>query len=97
MILEMNKVQPVKWCMKQTKLTSEISFPTDSLLAQSVECKTDYLEIVGSIPNFFILLFTINDAGFCQDLAENNEWKRLHQTQQLATSFSEVGQSKMMS
>ena len=33
----MNKVQHVKWCMKQTKLTSEISCPTDSLLAQLAE------------------------------------------------------------
>ena len=31
----MNKVQHVKWCMKQTKLTSEISCPTD-LLPSSV-------------------------------------------------------------
>ena len=30
----MNKVQHVKWCMKQKKLTSEISCPTDSCLAQ---------------------------------------------------------------
>ena len=36
-ILEMNKVQQVKWCMKQTKLTSAISCPTDSCLAQLVE------------------------------------------------------------
>ena len=43
--------------MKQTKLTSELSFPTDSLLAQLVEHKTDDLEVVGSVPsrgNFFI-------------------------------------------
>ena len=37
LILEIIKVQHVKWCMKQTKLTSEISFTTDSLLTQSVE------------------------------------------------------------
>ena len=30
MILEMNKVQYVKWSMKQSMLTSEISCPTDS-------------------------------------------------------------------
>ena len=28
----MNKVQHVKWCMKQTELSSEISCPTDSLV-----------------------------------------------------------------
>ena len=37
LILKVNKVQHVKWYMKQTELTSEISFPTDSLLPQSVE------------------------------------------------------------
>ena len=35
LILEMNKVQHLKWCMKQTKLTSEISCSTD-LLPSSV-------------------------------------------------------------
>ena len=29
----MDKVQHMKWCMKQTKLTSEISCPTDLLLS----------------------------------------------------------------
>ena len=49
--------------MEQTKLTSEISFPTDSLLAQLAECATDDLEVVDSIPGreiFFILLFSFN-------------------------------------
>ena len=46
----MNKVQYAKWCMKQIKLTSEISFPTDSLLAQLAEHETDDPEAVGSNP-----------------------------------------------
>ena len=41
----MNKVQHVKWCMK---LTSEISFPTDSLLAQLAERGTDDLDVAGN-------------------------------------------------
>ena len=47
----------------ETKLTSEISFPTDSLLAQLAEHETDDLEVVGSIlggDNIFILLFFFN-------------------------------------
>ena len=57
----MNKVQHVK--VHETKLTSEFSFPTDSLLAQLAEHGTDDLEVVGSIlgrDNFFILLFFCN-------------------------------------
>ena len=49
----------------ETNLTSEISFPTDSLLAQLAERETDDLEVVGSIlsrRNFFILLFSVNDG-----------------------------------
>ena len=42
MILEMNKVQDMKWCMKQTKLTSEISCTTDSCLAQLVKTQMFY-------------------------------------------------------
>ena len=34
----------------EIKLTSEISFPTDSLLAQLAEHGTEDLEVVGSIP-----------------------------------------------
>ena len=44
----MNKVQNVKWCMKQ--LTSDISCPTDSLLAQLVEHQSDDQEVMGSNP-----------------------------------------------
>ena len=46
----MNKVQHVKWCMKQTKLTSEISCPTDFCLAQLVEHKSDDQEVMSSNP-----------------------------------------------
>ena len=37
----MNKVQHVKWCMKQIKLTSEISCRTDFCLAELVEHKSE--------------------------------------------------------
>ena len=58
-----NEQSPTFEVVHETKLTSEISFPTDSLLAQLAECGTDDLEAVGSIPgieNFFILLFFFN-------------------------------------
>ena len=60
----------------ETKLTSEISFPTDSSLAQSVEHWTDDLEVVSSIPSRGNFLFCSSPsmlAGFWQDLAENSE------------------------
>ena len=46
----MSKVQHVKRCMKQTKLTLEISCPADSFLAQLSEHETEDLEAVGSNP-----------------------------------------------
>ena len=70
----------MKWCMKQTKLTSEVSFPTDSLLAQSVEHYTDDLEVVGSIPirdNFFILLFSVNAGRILPQFSKNYRKTRL--------------------
>ena len=60
LILEMNKVQHVKWCMKQTKLTSEISCPTDSCLAQLVRHWPEDLEVLVSNPtggNFLMKFF----------------------------------------
>ena len=45
--------------MHETKLTSEISFPTDSLLAQLAECETDDLEVVGSIPSRATFYFAL--------------------------------------
>ena len=42
-----NNQSPKREVVHETKLTSEISFPTDSLLAQSVERLTDDLEVVG--------------------------------------------------
>ena len=45
-----NKVQHVKWCMIQTKLTSEISYPMDSCLAQLVRHWPEDLEVLVSIP-----------------------------------------------
>ena len=48
----MNKVQHVKWCMKQTKLNSEISCTTDSCLAQLVEHLSDDPESCGFRPHW---------------------------------------------
>ena len=47
----MNKVQHVKWCMKQTKFTSEISYPTDSCLVQlqSIRMMTEMRQICLSL------------------------------------------------
>ena len=50
---------------------SEISFPTDSLLAQLAERETDDLEVVGSIPSRGKFLFCSSLsmlAGSCHDL-----------------------------
>ena len=40
----MNEVQNVKWCMKQTKLTSEIVWPTHTRQAQSEERQSEDTE-----------------------------------------------------
>ena len=58
-----NKQSPTCEVVHETKFTSEISFPTDSLLAQLAERETDDLKVVSLIPsrdNFFILLFSVN-------------------------------------
>ena len=58
-----NEQSPTCEVVHEAKLTTEISFQSDSLLAQLAECETDDLEVVGSIPskgNFFILLFSVN-------------------------------------
>ena len=58
----MNKVQHVKWCMKQTKFTSEISWPTDSCLAQLVRHWPEDLEVMASMPtggNFWLFCFAL--------------------------------------
>ena len=51
LILEMNKFQHLKWCLKLTKLNSEISCPIDSCLAQcgrALECNDQ--DAMGSNP-----------------------------------------------
>ena len=72
----MNKVQHVKWCMKQTKLTSEISCPTDFCLAQLVEHKSDDQEVMSSN-----LLGTIFDEFFfglpCVEICQIISQKRV--------------------
>ena len=63
-----NEHSPTCEVVHETKLTSEISFPKDSLLAQLAESGTDDLEVVGSILGrdniFFALLLQC-----CQDPA----------------------------
>ena len=68
LILEMNKVQHVKWCMK---LTSEFSCPTDSCLAQLVRHWPEDLEVLVSNPtggNFWRIFFY---SSLCKDLSDN--------------------------
>ena len=71
----MNKVQHVKWCMKQTKLTSEMSCPTDSCLAQLAEHWSDDLEVESSNPTAgqFLTKFIL----FCVtlDLSDRNAYR----------------------
>ena len=61
----------------EANFTSEISFPTDSLLAQLVEHGTDDREVVASIPigTIFFLFCSSPSilAGSCQDSAANFE------------------------
>ena len=67
-----NEQSPTCEVVHETEHTSEISFPTDSLLAQLAECVTDDLEVVGSIPgsdNFFILLFSFNAGRIWQEIS----------------------------
>ena len=67
----MNKVQHVKWCMKQTKLTSEICCPTDCCLAQLVRYWPEDREILVSIPtggNFGQIYFC---SSLRKDLSDN--------------------------
>ena len=61
-----NELSPKCEVVYKTKLTSEISLPTDSCLAQSVEHWTD--EFNPQWGQFFIVLFSVNAgrilAGF---------------------------------
>ena len=66
LILEMNKIQHVKWCMKQTKLTSEISCPTDSCLAQLVRSGGP-----GFNPNWVQFLTNFFCSSLRKDLSDN--------------------------
>ena len=56
-----NELSPKCEVVHETKLTSDISFPTDSFLAQLAERETDDLEVM---------------AGFWQDLAENSDLQK---------------------
>ena len=69
-----NEQSPTCEVVHETKLTSDISFPTDSLLAQLAERGTDDLEVVVSILDGDIFLFYFSSsmlAGFCHELAGN--------------------------
>ena len=79
-ICSRNEQSPTCEVVHETKLTSEISFSTDSLPAHLVEHETDDLKVVGSIPsrgNFFILLLL---AGSCHDLSGNDEMTNYRKT-----------------
>ena len=70
-ILEMTKVQHVKLCLKPTKITSEISCPTGSCLAQLVRHGPEDPEVLVSIPtggNFWQFFFC---SSLCKDLSDN--------------------------
>ena len=74
----MNIVQHVKWCMKQIKLTSEISFQTDYLQAQLAKHKSDDLEVVSSQFLMKFILFCVT-LDLSDNLAEMRQislsWK----------------------
>ena len=80
LILEMNKVQHVKWCMKQRKPTLEISYPTNSCLAELVELGDD-LEVLGSKTHWepFLAKFILFSVTFWQIsdflILKNSNWK----------------------
>ena len=80
--------------VRETELTSEIFFPTDSLLAQLAEHGTDDLEVVGSIPgrdNFFILLFSFNAGRIWQEILNYAKTRLLHNlTRQLPLELSQT-------
>ena len=73
------KVQHVKWCMTQTKLTSEISCPTDSCLAQLVRHWPEDPEALVSNPtggNFWWIYFALPCVKICQIIWQNRlSWK----------------------
>ena len=75
----MNKVQHVKWCMNQTKLTSEISCPTDSCQAQLVRHWPEDPEVLVSIPtgvNFWWNYFALPCVKICQIIWQKRlSWK----------------------
>ena len=67
-----NNQSPKFVVMHETKLTSEISFQTDSLLAQLAEHETHDLEVVSSIPsggNILLCPSLSMLAGSCHDMA----------------------------
>ena len=95
----MNKVQHVKWCVKQTKLTSEIFCPTDSCLAQLVEHETDDPEVVDSNPTgqfltkFILFCVTLNlsdnltETRIVKNWTEDKRELQKNQLEVLTASF----------
>ena len=67
-----NEQSPTCEVVHETKLTSEISFKRDCLIAQLAERETDDLKVVDSIPsrdNFLFCSSLSMLAGSCHDLA----------------------------
>ena len=69
----MNNVQHVKWCMKQTKLTSESSCPTDSCL----EIRRSWFQSpLGAIFDEFFFFFALPCVKICQIIWQKRlSWK----------------------
>ena len=67
-----NEQSPTCEVVHETRLTSEISFPTDSLLAQLAEHGAGDLEVVGSIlgrdNSFFLLQWWKDPATIWQEI-----------------------------
>ena len=72
-----NNRSPTCQVVHETKLTSEIFWPTHTTLAQSVEHQSDDLEVLDSIPtrcNFDKFVFC---SSLCTDLSDNLTEKRI--------------------
>ena len=79
-ICSRNEQSPICEVMHETKkITSEISCPTDSCLAQLVEHWTDDQEVAGSNPsggNFWWFFFTLPCVKICQIILQKRlSWK----------------------
>ena len=71
LILEMNKVQHVKWYMKQTKLTSEISCPKDLLPSSVGRALVPWCRGPGFNPHWGQFLTNFFCPSLCKNLSDN--------------------------